>query len=59
MSTVCFRGNFWYFTKSNELVRDDIGCYSIKDGGAKRAYESLFETYEHLKDEINPNGFKV
>ena len=56
---LCFRGLYWYFDNINQLVHDDIGAFSISSGGAKRAYEELFKTYEDLKDEINPNGFNT
>jgi len=55
----CFRGCFCFFDKeTGRLVQDDIGCYNPKDGGYLRAYTDLLETYEFLKDRINPDGFK-
>lgn len=55
---VCWRGCFIYFNKNNVLVEDDIGCYSEKSGGINKVMEELIKTYESLKDEINPDGFK-
>ncbi len=57
---ICWRGFYWYFSiKTNELVYDDIGCFSLKNGGAERALQELMSTYEQLKDDVNPNGFNL
>ncbi len=55
-----WRGCFWFFDKeTNKLVSDDVGCYCLIDGGAEKALERLVETYEALKDQINPDGFCI
>ena len=57
---VGWRGCFKYFDiKTGELAVDDAGCYLLNQGGATKAMHSLIETYETLKDDINPNGFIV
>ncbi len=56
--SVCWRGVFWYFDLSGQLIHDDIGCYNIESGGAEEAFRQLLKRYELLKGEIDPDGFK-
>ena len=57
---VGWRGCFKYFDKNTgELAVDDAGSFLLHQGGATKAMQQLIETYEAVKDDINPNGFVV
>ena len=45
---VAWRGCYAFFDKKGKYNWDDVGCFGVENGGAKRAFDELIKTFEHL-----------
>lgn len=52
---VGYRGCYWFFNEEGKLIQDDVGMYPTFE----EAIDTLFETYETIKDYVDKKGFKI